>query len=140
MKHEYRQAFAAEIRRADEAEAVGDLDRAFAHLERAHIIGQRYFVTHVHSHLRMLRIARRRADSRETRGQIIRLIAVAPGYLFGWIPKGNTGGANVSAVKPMLPPPDLAPLLKSYSVWSDVVFRGALWAVAISGAVIVLNR
>lgn len=125
MKPALRTAIRQEMDRAGAAERSGDLQQAFAYLERAHILGQRYFLTHMHTHLCMLRVGRRRRDAREIRGQILRLIAVVPGFLFGWIPKGNTGGANVSALKPMPIPDDLAPLLKDYDVWRDVRIRVA---------------
>lgn len=130
MKTALRSAIAYEMKRASDAEAAGDDQQAFAHLERAHILGQRYFLTHMHTHLRMLRLARRRRDRREVRGQVLRLIAVTPGYLSGWVPKGNPGGANVSALKPMPYPDDLAPLLTNYSVWRDVGVRFGLATLA----------
>jgi len=36
------------------------------------------------------------------------MLAVAPAAIFRWVPIGNTGGANVSALKPMPIPADLA--------------------------------
>jgi len=123
MKAALRTAIAYEMESAGAAEASGNLQRAVGHLERAHILGQRYFLFHMHTHLCMLRIALRRRDKGELRGQAIRLLAVIPGYISGWIPKGNTGGANVSALKPMPVPTDLVPLLRGYSVWRDVGIR-----------------
>lgn len=132
MKAALKTAFAQEINRANAAEAAGDPQQAFAHLERAHIIGQRYFLTHFYTHRHMLRIARRRRDGREIRGQLLRLAAVVPGYAFGWVPKGNTGGANVSPLKPMRLPDDIAPLLSTYRVWRDVGIRLALAMLAVA--------
>lgn len=128
MQAELRRAFTEEMRLADVAEAENDAERAFRHLKRAHILGQRYLITHLTTHWRMLRVARRRSDNVEARGQVARLLAVFPGYAFGWIPKGNTGGANVSATVPMALPPDLAPLLADYNVWRDVAIRAAIWS------------
>jgi hypothetical protein len=130
MNPALKTVFARELAAADAAEKSGDTRIAFAHLERAHIVGQRYFLTHLLAHFRMLRIATHRRDARETRGQILRLLAVIPGYLLGWVPKGNTGGANVSALKPMPMPEDIAPLLQDYQVWRDVAFRLAAAALA----------
>jgi hypothetical protein len=58
----------------------------------------------------MLRIGWRRRDAREVTGQLARLLAAA---LFSriWVPVGNTGGANVSAMRPMAVPDDLQRLL-----------------------------
>jgi hypothetical protein len=93
---------------------VGELDRAFAHLERAHILSQRLTIMHVRTHLAMLTIGWKRRDAREVVGQLSRAVAAA---LFSriWIPLGNTGGANVSAFKPMVVPEDLRALLESES-------------------------
>jgi hypothetical protein len=58
----------------------------------------------------MLRIAWQRRDVREIAGQLTRIAAAA---LFSrlWVPVGNTGGANVSATRPMQVPPDLQTIL-----------------------------
>jgi 7,8-dihydropterin-6-yl-methyl-4-(beta-D-ribofuranosyl)aminobenzene 5'-phosphate synthase len=93
------------------------------HLERAHVLGQRFFWAHLITHLWMLRVAWRRHDRREIVGQLARIMAVAPGYVFGWVPVGNTGGANVSPIKPMPVPVDLLPHFQGYSVWLQVAFR-----------------
>lgn len=129
MNPDIRAAYITELRLADAAKHQADLATAFAHLERAHILGQRYLVAHLDTHFRMLDVARQRRDGRETRGQLVRILAVVPGYLSGWVPKGNTGGANVSAVRPMPIPSDLAPLLAGYSVTRDVAGRLAMWTV-----------
>ena len=58
----------------------------------------------------MLGIAWQRRDLREIPGQLTRIVAAA---LFSrlWVPVGNTGGANVSAMRPMPVPPDLQAIL-----------------------------
>lgn len=127
MKGSIRSAFNTELKAAKSAYRSSKLDEAFDRLERAHIIGQRYFLTHLLTHVWMLRVGLKRLDWREIRGQILRIIAVVPGYIFGWVPKGNTGGADVSAIKPMKVPPELEGLLADYNVWRDVVTRGILW-------------
>jgi len=108
MTPKLRTAFDIEITHSRRAYQAGDLDAAFHHLERAHILGQRYFLPHLQTHVAMLWIGWRRRDSREIFGQIIRMLAVAPAAIFRWVPIGNTGGANVSALKPMPIPADLA--------------------------------
>ena len=125
------QALTREMALSRKFYASGDLETAFAHLERAHVLGQRFFTTHMWTHWWMFKVGIRRMDAREAFGQATRMFAVVPGYAFGWVPKGNTGGANVSPVKRMSPPADLAPLLEDYSVWSDVVRRSSLIAVAV---------
>lgn len=106
-----RAAFADEMRLSGDARRAGDLAAAFAHLERAHILGQRSTWRHVRSHLGMLRIGWHRRDAREVAGQLARLVAAT---LFSriWVPVGNTGGANVSAMRPMPVPDDLRRLLE----------------------------
>ncbi|MBG53068.1 MAG: DUF3703 domain-containing protein [Parvibaculaceae bacterium] len=128
MKTDVQTAFSQEMSLAKDAYSRDQLDEAFHLLERAHILGQRYITTHFTSHWWMLKIGIRKTDWREIRGQVLRIIAVIPGYLFGWVPKGNTGGAGVSALKPMPIPDDLAALLKGYNVWTDVTLRVPIWA------------
>ena len=45
-------------------------------------------------------------------GQLMRIALVPVGHLFGRLPVGNTGGANVSAFKPMAIPPELERLIE----------------------------
>jgi hypothetical protein len=105
------QAFATEWNHARRARLAGDHAQAFRHLERAHILGQRRTWLHVKSHLGMLRIGWLRSDARELLGQLLRIGAA---LLFSrvWVPAGNTGGANVSPVRPMPVPADLRELLE----------------------------
>ena len=104
-------AFDAEMRSAARALAVNDLAAAFGHFERAHVLGQWYVGTHVRSHLGMLRVGWRRRDQREILGQLVRILGGALGSAIGRVPRGNTGGANVSAIRPMPIPADLWELL-----------------------------
>lgn len=93
----------------------GDHSEAFRHFERAHILGQRRTGLHVRAHIAMLKVAWRRRDTREIVGQLTRVVAAA---MFSriWVPEGNTGGANVSAVKPMPIPDDLQEILRRSKV------------------------
>lgn len=122
--------FREELRFAREAEDLNDLDLAFAHLERAHILGQRWFWRHCRTHWSMLRIARRRKDRKEISGQVRRLLAVPLGWGSGWVPKGNTGGANVNPLKPMPIPEDMRDDLAGFSVTKDVAVRVAFLSLA----------
>jgi hypothetical protein len=107
-----RAAFERECALARDARAGGELDRAFGHYERAHILSQRYTWRHVASHVGMLRIGWQRGDRREVFGQLKRIVAAS---LFSriWIPVGNTGGANVDAMRPMPVPEDLQRILSA---------------------------
>ncbi|WP_199609485.1 DUF3703 domain-containing protein [Flocculibacter collagenilyticus] len=91
----------AELTLAEQAEQQGDLKRAFSHLENAHVLGQRCTYYHVKVHLHMFRHGWLTRDWQEVFGQIIRLIGAATKTVFGLLPEGNTGGADVSAFKPM---------------------------------------
>ena len=105
-----RTAFSREISDAEFARAMGEFDNAFAHLERAHIIGQRNVLAHARAHLGMLRVGWLRRDVREISGQLLRIPAALTKTLL-WVPRGNTGGADVSAFKPMPIPADLQHLV-----------------------------
>jgi hypothetical protein len=106
MDTRLRAAFDGEIATAAEARRQGDAARAFRHLERAHILGQRSTTAHVRVHWLMLRHGIATRQPREVAGQVARIMAAA---LFSriWVPAGNTGGANVSAMRPMPVPEDL---------------------------------
>jgi hypothetical protein len=105
-----REAFKHEWSLAGTARDAGEFDAAFYHLERAHILGQRSTRLHVRSHVGMLGVAWHRRDARELAVQLTRIVAAA---LFSrlWVPIGNTGGANVSATRPMPVPSDLQAIL-----------------------------
>jgi arylesterase / paraoxonase len=121
MRQDRKEALKLERALAKQALAKGDRATAFNHLERAHIIGQLGFLSHVAVHIEMLRFALSGKDGREVRGQILRLVATIPGHLFGWLPIGNTGGANVSALKPMPIPADLQPYFSGFSLRRQVI-------------------
>ena len=101
-----------EIAAAEAALARGDRDAAFAHLERAHVLGQSITVDHTRIHWLMLKAGWRRRDPREVWGQLIRIVGAATKTPFGIYPKGNTGGANIYFFKPMPIPADLEKILK----------------------------
>lgn len=103
-------AFDREWKLAVERRRNREFEAAFAHLERAHIISQRYTGPHLRSHAAMWVVGLQRRDWREVWGQPLRMLAA---LLFSriWVPPGNTGGANVSAIKPMPVPADLRQLL-----------------------------
>jgi hypothetical protein len=106
-----RDAWAAEHAAARSARHAGDPAREWHHLERAHILSQPMVGPHVRTHTAMLGAAIRQRRVREVTGQLIRLLLAAPGSASGRYPLGNTGGADVSAFKPMPVPEDLRALL-----------------------------
>lgn len=66
---------------------------------------------HVRTHVATLGYGLRHRDRREIFGQLVRLVVAAPGTWTRRYPVGNTGGANVSALKPMPIPDDLQTVL-----------------------------
>ncbi|MGB0908169.1 MAG: DUF3703 domain-containing protein [Maricaulaceae bacterium] len=108
MKPDLYLAYENEITSMKKAYWSEDYTQSFYHLERAHILGQRHFISHLQTHWWMLKIGCIRRDMREIMGQILRILAVFPAHMIGWVPIGNTGGANVSALKPMTIPDDLS--------------------------------
>ena len=94
-------AFEEEMRKAKLAYNESDWDRAFAFLERAHVLGQRNAVSHTVSHWWMMKVALRRGDAREILGQTPRLLFGGLTSFLGRAPIGNTGGANVPIMQPM---------------------------------------
>lgn len=101
-----------ELDAAARCEARGDFASAFAHLERAHVLGQASTVEHVRVHWAMLRWAVQHTAAAEAIGQAWRMAgALLKTWL--WVPVGNTGGANVSGFKPMRIPAELQHILDS---------------------------
>lgn len=115
MNRELRNAYEAELSAANTARVGGTLEPAFHHLERAHILSQRHTAEHVHVHWLMLRLGASAGAWREVIGQATRIVAAAV-FSRIWVPIGNTGRANVSALKPMPVPDDLRSLLENRRV------------------------
>jgi Protein of unknown function (DUF3703) len=100
-------AFNNEIAMAKQFIARGELETGFAHLERAHVIGQAFVVPHARSHWLMLKLEFRRRRPVAAFGQIVRIVLGVLGSAVGVVPIGNTGGSNVSMFKRMSIAPDL---------------------------------
>src|SRR3954462_9086843 len=103
--------WATERSEACAAKRRGDIADEWRHLERAHVLSQPMAGRHVRTHVAMLGYGLRRRDRGEIIGQLVRLVVAAPGTWTGRYPVGNTGGANVSALKPMPIPGDLQGVL-----------------------------
>ena len=73
---------------------------SFYHFENAHIIGQKHLIRHTISHYWMFIFGIKTKSFKEIIGQILRIIASLLFTLI-WVPKGNTGGSNVSPIKKM---------------------------------------
>lgn len=112
MSEKIKNYIDAEVERAEGLIWKNDLDAAFRHLERAHILGQAITYEHTRVHFLMLKIGWKRKDLREIFGQIFRIIGASTKTPFGIYPTGNTGGANVSPFKRMPISDDLQTILR----------------------------
>ena len=106
-----RQAFEREMAAAVEQYRSHHLDKAFFHLERAHILGQSFTIPHARAHWEMLKIGWRRWDFTEITGQIARILGSLL-FTWVWVPVGNTGGAHAPPFTPMPIPEEFQELLK----------------------------
>ena len=97
----------AELQIAADLSAQGRSQPAFTHLERAHVLGQASTAHHVRVHWCMLLWGVQQRNAKECLGQLLRIAGAATITVFGLVPHGNTGGANVSPFKPMQLPPEL---------------------------------
>jgi hypothetical protein len=95
-----KKAYKKEIQRGKKLFIENNLDNAFYHFENAHVLGQKSTFLHTASHYWMLRIGIRRLSLKEIIGQVFRIFASLAKTWF-WVPVGNTGGTNVSPIKPM---------------------------------------
>jgi hypothetical protein len=99
--------YSAELDKYQIEYAARNLNNAWNHLERAHIIGQRYPYEHSYVHWKMLLFGFKIKSSKEVLGQIPRLLVGGIKSFVGKIPVGNPGGANV-------------PPLQSFPIAKDV--------------------
>lgn len=76
------------------------LELAWNHLERAHILGQKYPFAHTFVHWKMLQFGFKIKNGREIFGQLPRLIVGGVKSFVGKVPVGNPGGVNVPPMKP----------------------------------------
>ncbi|AOT09518.1 DUF3703 domain-containing protein [Pseudoalteromonas luteoviolacea] len=106
MNKALKLAYEREMLTAQTLYQQGDFITCFESLERAHILGQKSVCRHTKSHWWMLKVGLKLADKKEVLGQILRVFAA---IIFSriWVPKGNTGGANVSSIKSMPIPDEL---------------------------------
>ena len=92
-----------------------DIANCWKHLERAHIIGQKYPVPHTAVHWEMLKFGFRIKNTKEIIGQLPRLVFGGIKSFVGTVPVGNTGGADVHPLKPMAIPEDIRKLFDKYT-------------------------
>ena len=73
--------------------------KAFSALEDAHVIGQHSTYYHCLIHYKMMLLGLKNGDWQAVLGQVIRIIGAATKTAIGLVPKGNTGGTNISPFK-----------------------------------------
>lgn len=79
----------------------GQAAEAFKYLENAHVLGQESTWHHVRVHWIMMIWGFQQKSLREVFGQMFRIVGAATKTAIGLVPKGNTGGSNVSPFKVM---------------------------------------
>ncbi|MCH2215643.1 MAG: DUF3703 domain-containing protein [Flavobacteriales bacterium] len=90
--------FNVELKQYKQALNADQLHIAWEHLERAHILGQRYPFAHISVHWKMLKFGWKLGCRKEIWVQTRRLVSSGFESLFGSIPMGNPGGSNVSSL------------------------------------------
>lgn len=90
-----------------------DLKAVWFHLERAHIIGQRYPYQHCITHWEMLRIGIWQKKGTEIVGQIIRLLLSAPFSFINYVPVGNPGSTRIRLTQTHELPVDIEKIFDS---------------------------
>lgn len=103
-----------EIALSKECISKKEWQKAWFHLERAHVLGQSSPYQHSCVHWRMLIFAFRIKNGKEIIGQFPRLFIGGIKSFVGKITVGNTGGANVHPLQPMEIPEDLKVILKTH--------------------------
>jgi Protein of unknown function (DUF3703) len=101
-------AYSRELASATVAKSQSDAHAEFTFLERAHVLGQASTWLHVKAHVLMAAWAIRNRSTGEFAGQLLRIFGAATKTVFGLVPSGNTGGANISPFKRLPIAPDLA--------------------------------
>lgn len=102
--------YAEELAKYNSAWSKQDIAKAWYHLERAHILGQRYPFQHTETHWKMFILGLQTGNFKEIIGQLVRLIFGAPLSLIDKIPVGNVGSSRVSMTRPQPIPEDFKEL------------------------------
>ena len=91
--------FKKELRSYKACLQASNLQQAWRHLERAHVIGQAYPLKHTYVHWKMLQFGIHIKSLKEVMGQVPRLLVGGVKSFVGKIPVGNTGGANIPPLR-----------------------------------------
>lgn len=112
MNATHEVALTTEIALARDLMRRAEHTTAMHHLERAHVLGQRFVVPHVRVHWLMFRIEVARRRPRAAWGQLVRVLLGAIGSAIGVLPTGNTGGSDVGMFQKMPIAADLAHVMR----------------------------
>ncbi len=99
MPQSLKPFFGEELYNYHAALQQNDLQAAWRHLEKAHVIGQAYPYEHSYVHWKMFLFGIKIKNGKEILGQIPRLLVGGVKSFVGKIPLGNTGGANIPPLK-----------------------------------------
>ena len=102
-----------ELELAAQAKDSGNIAAEFQCLENAHVLGQESTYWHVKVHILMFMWACRNFKPKELLGQAFRIVGAVTKTVFGLVPQGNTGGANVSPFKVMPVKPEYEAIINS---------------------------
>ncbi len=97
----------AELELAAAARRHGEVLLEFAHLERAHVLGQASTREHVRAHWAMFVWGLRNRQLGEVAGQALRIVGAVTKTWIGFVPSGNTGGSNIHPFKRVPLPAEL---------------------------------
>ncbi|WP_158838179.1 DUF3703 domain-containing protein [Polaribacter sp. L3A8] len=98
--HLLKIAFYHQLKSGRKALKKNSFKIAFYHFENAHILGQNHIIRYTVCHYWMFLFGIKNRNLKEIIGQALRIIASLL-FTYIWIPKGNTGGSNISAIKKM---------------------------------------
>jgi hypothetical protein len=107
MPYQLKQFYLIELAEAKKLIGNHYYAEGWQHLERAHVLGQPYAIEHTVVHWKMICFGFKIKNTKEVIGQIPRLLFGGVKSFVGKVPIGNTGGANVPALKQMQIPQDL---------------------------------
>lgn len=116
MPPSLRPFFKNEMRSYSACLQRNELQQAWRHLEKAHVIGQAYPFEHTYVHWKMLQFGLRIKSGKEVIGQIPRLLVGGVKSFVGKIPVGNTGGSNIPPLKPLPIEPEILEIFEKAGV------------------------
>ena len=98
LKQQRKKEFYKQIKSGKRVLKNNEVNEAFYHFENAHVLGQSHLFRHTLSHFWLLICGIKIKSVKEIIGQVFRIIASLLFTLI-WVPKGNTGGTNISPFK-----------------------------------------